>query len=100
MFTHLSKSNQYHLYAINKYKIIRDDFIMDFKPLNFIEANYIKLPDLQIEEVKFIIKHLKEFPEYRDMAIAFGINIGYNLKSVRGGKNNQRVKDLLKFIMR
>lgn len=100
MFTHLSKLNPYHIYSINHDKIIRDDFRMSFSHPDLIKADYIKLPELSLNEVRAIIIELKKDERFIDMARGFAINISENWQKIRIGENTQRVKELLKFIKR
>lgn len=100
MFTHLSKSNKYHLYSIEHDKIIRDDFRMSFSHPDLIKCDYIPLPNLTYNEVKALIITMRNIPEYVDMARGFSININVKWEKIRGGENTQRVKELLKFIKR
>ena len=100
MFTHLSKLNPYHIYSINHDKIIRDDFRMSFSHPNLIKADYIKLPELSLNEVRAIIIELKKDDRFIDMARGFAINIGVKWDKIRGGDKTEIVKELLKFIKR
>lgn len=100
MFTHLSKLNPYHIYSIDHDKIIRDDFRMSFSHPNLIKADYIKLPELHLNEVRAIIIELRKDERFIDMARGFAMNINVNWQKIRGGENTERVKELLKFIKR
>lgn len=100
MFTHLSKLNPYHIYSIDHDKIIRDDFRMSFSHPNLIKADYIKLPELHLNEVRAIIIELRKDERFIDMARGFAINISENWEKIRIGENTERVKELLKFIKR
>lgn len=99
-FTHLSKLNQYHIYSIEHDKIIRDDFRMSFSHPNLIKADYIKLPELSLNEVRAIIIELRKDERFIDMARGFAMNINVKWEKIRGGENTERVKELLKFIKR
>lgn len=99
-FTHLSKSNKYHIYSIEKDKIIRDDFLMDFQHPDIIKCDYMPLPPLTYNEVKALIITLRTEPKFIDMARGFAININVNWQKIRDGENTERVKELLKFIKR
>lgn len=99
-FTHLSKNNQFHIYSIEHDKIIRDDFRMSFSHPNLIKADYIKLPELHLNEVRAIIIELRKDERFVDMARGFAININEDWQKIRIGENTERVKELLKFIKR
>ena len=98
MFTHLSKSNPYHIYSINHDKIIRDDFLMNFQHPNIIKCDYIPLPELSNDEVRALVIELRKDDRFIDMACGFMINI--DAKRVVSGVRSDNVKELLKFIKR
>lgn len=100
MFTHLSKSNKYHIYSIEHDKIIRDDFRMDFQHPDLIKCDYIPLPALTHNEVKAIIIELRTHPKYVDMARGFAMNINVKWEKIRGVEKTEKVKELIKFIKR
>lgn len=97
-FTHLSKSNPYHIYSIDHDKIIRDDFLMNFSHPDLIKCDYISLPELSKDEVKALVIELRKDDRFIDMVRGFMINI--DAKRVVSGKSSERVKELLKFIKR
>lgn len=100
MFTHLSKTNKYHIYSIEHDKIIRDDFRMSFSHPDLIKADYIPLPYLTKNEIRSIIISLRKDDEFIDIARGFAFNIDVDYRKIRTGENSELVKELLKFIKR